>query len=366
MEKLNVVVIDQNILVRRAITNILKNKYSADVHSIKDLKNSEKVIREQNPDIVFLDIENPVDEALRYLKKLKVSFPNINFIVLGSRSKIGGEAVLNALQKGAVDFITKPKHKISQLLCGDHLEKRLLPIINEITKDKVTQKSSLTFPREKEYAADIAFADSPIKLVVIGGSIGGINTLRTMFKQFPADLAVPIVVVQHMPKIYSRLLADELDSLSPIEVNEAEDNITLMPNRAWIAKGGYHCEVQQVGMQSSLKLHRGPRKNGVRPSIDVLFKSAARLYGSEVLGVLVSGYATDGIFGAQAIKKAGGHIMVEDPVSAFADTLPKSIIESGLADESYSMEELGSQIASLISKRKSGAYENQSSVVNSH
>ncbi|WP_138429834.1 chemotaxis protein CheB [Fodinibius saliphilus] len=360
MEKFNAIVIDKNILVRRAIANVLRKEYGANVYTIKDFTNCKKVIEEQNPHIVFLDIEHPNDDALKQLEKLKNLFPQVTFVVLGSLSKEGGEAVLKGLEKGAADFVTKPQNNITRLLCGDHLEKRLPPIIKETAKENFELKTAKSISKDKESDYRNSVSRSTIKLIVIGSSIGGVKALRILFKQFTSNLNVPIVVVQHMPKVYSRVLADELNMISELVVEEADNNIPLNPPKVWIAKGGYHCEVQQLGANFYLNTHRGLRENNVRPSIDVLFRSAARLFGSEVLGVLLSGYGTDGVFGAQAIKKAGGHIFVQEPACAFADTLPKSVIESGLADKSYSIDILGKEIENYISDQQRKAFENLS------
>lgn len=363
MNKIKILVLEKDVLVRQAIAGILNSKcqckFEADVRVSGNIGESENIIRKMNPDVVFLDIEKSAADGYTVFNTLRVRYPGMPIVVISSRSENGARAVLYALRKGAVDFITKLEQNNALLLNGNHLLKRIPPIIDTVAR--IVSSSSKTAKRsagkvggnQKEVKEatknmDKVHHGKSLDLITIGGSMGGLDALYSIVKQLPGDFSVPIVVAQHFPQKYTRVLAHDLNKVSNLEVREAGGTDELMPGVIYIAPGGNHTEVQHNGNTTSFKIHRGPRENGVRPSMDVLFRSAAGLYGSGVLSVILSGYGNDGIAGARKIKDAGGQVLVQDPDNAQAAELPLTVLEAGLADNYYSAEQISRHILNRI------------------
>ena len=183
-----------------------------------------------------------------------------------------------------------------------------------------------------------------VDVVAIGVSTGGPKALATLLQQFPADLPVPVVVVQHMPPIFTKLLADRLDARLPIRVGEAAGGECLGPGQVWIAPGDHHMVVKRAGTKILLELNQEPTENSCRPAIDVLFRSVAAAYGTHVLAVVLTGMGSDGLRGCQAIHHAGGRILVQDEASSVVWGMPKCVVQAGIAGEILSLEALGPKI----------------------
>lgn len=355
MEKIKVLVLDDNILARQAISGILNQESDVMVRVSGEMKKSEQLVNEVNPDIVLLDIENSASDRYTIFNTLRVRFPNLPIVVISSRSEKGAEAALYALRNGAVNVITKPERSNALLFANRHLAKRIPPMIRGIERvisrdtvdrwivEKVARQQS---DNKKEHSEKVTgrMNRGPIRLIVIGGNMGGPKALNDILRNLPADFPVPIVSVQHLPKFYTRALAQILKEISPMEVREVIKETALIPGTAWLAPGGQHCEIKQRGNRPFLSIHRGPRENGVRPSIDILFRSAARLYGKGVLGIILSGNGVDGLAGARAVREEGGHVIVQDPESAMVDELPLSVIRKGLADHYSPAEQISRQL----------------------
>jgi two-component system chemotaxis response regulator CheB len=187
-----------------------------------------------------------------------------------------------------------------------------------------------------------------VGVVAIGVSTGGPNALAALLHPFPADLPVPVVVVQHMPPLFTRLLAERLDAKLAIRVAEAGGGERLQPGHAWLAPGDQHLTVTRAAHGVRLALNQAPPENSCRPSIDVLFRSLAEVYGAHVLAVVLTGMGQDGLLGCRAIHRAGGRILVQDQASSVVWGMPKCVAEAGLADEVLSLEALGPTIVRRV------------------
>lgn len=197
---------------------------------------------------------------------------------------------------------------------------------------------------------------SRVDVVAIGVSTGGPNALSMLLQQFPADLPVPIIVVQHMPPVFTKLLAERLDAKLSIRVREAAGGETLEPGHAWLAPGDRHLVVRREAHVHRLELNREAPVNSCRPSIDVLFHSVATVYGANTLAVVLTGMGSDGLHGCEAIHRAGGHILVQDQASSVVWGMPKCVAEAGIADEILSLEALGPRIVGRVREaRRRGA-----------
>lgn len=352
MKNINVLIIDENILVRRAITTVLQKHEQFRVYWLNDSpENLIEAVEEQGPDIVLLSIDNLNANGLEQLQQLQSTFTNLPIIVISPRSDEGAKAAITALRLGAVDFITKPKQKNLILFAERHLEKRLGPLLKSAHKIKERTNfdkemlESLAHPQQsfEDFTASPVPANN-IEMITIGGCTGAIESLFVILGNIPSDFAVPIVVVQHLPRTYTTCLAKTLDSFCNLTVKEAQNEEKLVGGTAYIAPGGFQCEVTYSGQSPVASIYRGLRENNMRPSIDVLFRSVSKFFGEKTLGVLLSGCGYDGLSGASEIRKHNGQFIVQDPRTAIAAELPLSAIKNGFTKEYYSPEKIAAQI----------------------
>lgn len=354
MDQIKILIIDKNILVRRAITMILQKKEGFQIFWENDeFERLAEVIKQIKPDVILLSVESLAGDGLELLQKLQTNFAQLPVIVISPRSEAGAKAAITALRLGAIDFLTKPEQKNLILFAERHLEKRLAPMIKAIysikERDNLDKEmlESLAQPQKSfEEFPSVDTGQLPKKIVVMGGCTGGVQTLFALLSKLPADLNIPIVAVQHLPKKFTGYLAEHLDAFCDITVREVQNREQLLPGNVYIAPGGYQCEVCQDGSAFFATIHRGPRENNMRPSIDVLFRSVAKTYGSKALAVLLSGCGYDGLAGTQEIRKHYGQVIVQDPRTAIAPELPLSALSKGITKEYYTPDE----IASLIIK----------------
>lgn len=371
MDSIKVLIIDQNILVRRALTNILNKNDIFDVAWVADnFDNIEDTVRENYPDVVLLSIDDMESAGFTILNNLHLKYPTLPIIVITPRSDEGAEAAINAMRLGALDFISKPAHKNLILFAERHLEKRLCPIIKAAQKIRKRNHldneilETLVHPQKTFKQIETGpKSETAAELVVVGGCTGGVQALFGMIEALPATLKVPVVVVQHLPRIYTQYLAQKMDTMADVSVHEAKDGVALEGGEVWIAPGGYQCEVGLSGYQKVLKTHRGMRENNMRPSIDMLFRSAAKVYGKKTLGILLSGCGYDGLSGAERIKQEGGQLIVHDPREAIAAELPLAAIRNGLTREYYSLEGLAEQIIQRATRMPAESMESSQDTV---
>jgi two-component system chemotaxis response regulator CheB len=189
-------------------------------------------------------------------------------------------------------------------------------------------------------------------VVAIGASTGGPNALTELIPEFPADFPVPIVIVQHMPPLFTRLLAERLNGLARLEVQEGKAGQRLQRGQIWIAPGGQHMTVDRKGSEFVLGLNYDPQENSCRPAVDVLFRSVAQTYGANVMAVVLTGMGTDGTRGSAVIREAGGEVIVQDEASSVVWGMPGSVVTAGLADRIYPLAGIGPEVVRRVSVRR--------------
>jgi len=192
-----------------------------------------------------------------------------------------------------------------------------------------------------------------VEVVAIGASTGGPNALAVLFPAFAADFPVPIVVVQHMPPVFTGRLAERLSSLSVVEMKEAENGAAVRPGRAWLAPGDFHVAVARDAEGVRLRTHQGPAENSCRPSADVLFRSVAEVYGAGVLAVVLTGMGRDGLRGCECIRAAGGQVLAQDAATSVVWGMPGVVARAGLADAVLPLGQLGPEIVRRVLKGRS-------------
>ena len=370
MNKIKVLIVDDSIFMRKALETLLSGE--PDIEIVGMAKNGLEAIEmaEQfKPDIITMDIEMPTMDGITALERIMKSNPT-PVIMVSSLTKEGADATLKALDLGAVDFMTKD----SQSFGGTDIEKGLKDKIRKFAKNKSLVKlltTSSTFnsnsnqsfriPGTHSHPASVStpFAHSSnvdgskrvvinktgIKRVVaLGTSTGGPQSLQKVIPLLPADLGVPVVVTQHMPPNFTQSLATRLNTLSKVEVVEAQGKEKLEPNVVYIAKGGYHLKFQKVGASVYTELSTEPSNVFNIPGVDVMVDSIAEIYGKECLGVIMTGMGSDGCKGLKNLKNMGGTIIAQNEPSCIVYGMPRAVVDAGIADEIVPLEEIAARI----------------------
>ncbi len=279
------------------------------------------------PDVVMLDIEMPEMDGLETLRRIRQRHPHLRTIMFSTLTVRGGAATLEALSLGADDYLAKPSSAGS-------LEQSLASLGAELIP-KIRQFFVPARPPAARPAPPLRAAPPRLRprVLAIGVSTGGPQALSRLIPGFPAGFPLPILIVQHMPTMFTRLLAERLQALSPLRVEEAAEGVAIAPGRVVVAAGGYHLKVRNAGPGSFVTaLDQGPHENSCRPSVDVLFRSLAEQYGGSVLSVILTGMGRDGLRGVEALKAAGGSTIVQDEATSVVWGMPGAVAEAGLAD----------------------------------
>src|SRR5271170_3931138 len=339
MTSIRILVVDDSLVIRRLLSDTLSGDRSLEVvGTASDGRIALAKIPLLKPDLITLDIEMPVMDGLETLAAVRKLYPKLPVIMFSTLTERGAAATLDALALGASDYATKPSNTASVAVAVECIRTELLPKIKALCG--VATSAAAHLP-PSDPASKLRARSSPrIEIVAIGTSTGGPNALAEVLPRIPGDFPVPVVVVQHMPPIFTRLLAERLASCSAIPVEEGRVGVTLTPGQAWIAPGNFHMNVMRVGAQWRLNVNQGPPENSCRPAVDVLFRSVAAAYGANVLGVVMTGMGADGVLGAQDIRDAGGDIIIQDEASSVVWGMPGLVHASGLDDAAYPVGQL--------------------------
>jgi len=327
--KVRVLIVDDSAVVRQTLTEILSS--DADIEVIAtagDPYVAAERIAEHVPDVITLDIEMPRMDGLTFLKKLMSQHP-IPVVICSSLAEEGAQSTLRALEYGAVEIVTKPKLGTKQFLEDSRVTfcqavkaaaaARLHPLGPMHTVEPKLTADAVLLP------ATHAMAETTEKVVVVGASIGGTEALKTFLETLPAD-SPGIVIVQHMPELFTRAFANRLDGLCEITVKEAESNDTVIRGRALIAPGNHHLLLKRSGARYYVEVKDGPLVCRHRPSVDVLFRSAARYAGQNAVGVIMTGMGDDGARGMLEMMQAGAFTIAQDEATCVVFGMPKEAI----------------------------------------
>lgn len=360
--KTRVLIVDKDVLVRLLITKIIRNysNYSV-VGSCFLLESAPDMIFELQPDVILLDVSDLTDNDFKILSKIRKKYPLLPLILLSERNNFGALGVIKGLELGAVDYITKPDRPGILLFAGNHFQKRLIPTIRAAILGKKLSRDFFGLeadPSASEHEANfekqnegICEENGQIEAVVIGGCTGAPQALLSLLPKLPPDFPVPIIIALHMPKIYTEVFAEELNSRSHLKVMEGYSGAALKPGEVWLAPGGYHIIIKREVDQLKLFVHRGPRENTCRPSIDVLFRSAVKACGKNVMALVLSGRGKDGVDGSKTINRAGGQVIIQDRKSSKSWELPGIVAKMQVADCVCSLDKMDQELVERVSDR---------------
>jgi two-component system chemotaxis response regulator CheB len=335
-QKIGVLIVDDSAVVRQTLKEVLSSDPEIEVIATAgDPFVAADRIAEQVPDVITLDIEMPRMDGLTFLKKLMSQHP-IPVVICSSLADEGAQSTLRALEYGAVEIVTKPKLGAKQFLEDSRITLCEAVKAAAATRLRVLRPSHTVEPKLNADAilspATHAMVETTEKVVVIGASTGGTEALKTLLEAFPADTP-GIVIVQHMPELFTRAFANRLDGLCSITVKEAETNDTVIRGRALIAPGNHHLLLKRSGARYYVEIKDGPLVCRHRPSVDVLFRSAARYAGQNAIGAILTGMGDDGARGMLEMKQAGAVTIAQDEATCVVFGMPKEAIRMNGVDK---------------------------------
>jgi len=354
MNPIRVLVVDDSAAVRRTLRILISEDPELEVAGVAANGRIALAMLEQTvPDLVTLDLEMPEMDGPATLAHLRSKHPRLPVIIFSSASERGALATLEALSRGATDYVTKPCRLFGPGEALPSIREQLLPKIKMLC----TRRNHLCLPACLREPSAVRFhSDSKIEVVAIGTSTGGPSALTEVLAALPRDLPVPVVVVQHMPPKFTRFLAERLSIVCALPVREASDGERLLPGTAWIAPGGFHLAVARRARAAQLQLLRTPPENSCRPSVDVLFRSLAESFGSGVLAIVMTGMGRDGLQGARDISVAGGRVWAQDAATSVVWGMPGFVVGSGLAERVLPLPLIGPEIVRTVwESRRSGS-----------
>ena len=340
MPPVRVLVVDDSVVVRKLLSEALASvpqlqlAGTASNGAIALAK-----IPQLNPDVVTLDIEMPGLNGIETLTEIRKLYPSLPVIMFSTLTEHGAAITLEALSLGASDYLTKPTNTSSLASSVAQVRRELTAkILSLVGRDQKVNFVSVPHPNRRKSAG------AAVEILAIGTSTGGPKALAELIPHLPSGFPVPVVVVQHMPPLFTRLLAERLNSQSQIRVSEAEAGGPLEPGHVWIAPGDHHMTISPRGAQTVLSLNQEPPENSCRPAVDVLFRSVAQAYGPSTLAVVMTGMGSDGARGAAHIHEAGGEIFVQDEPTSVVWGMPGAIVSAGLADKICPLEEISQEV----------------------
>lgn len=309
------------------------------------------------PDVVLLDFEMPEMDGLETVRELRKIDARVPIIMFSSLTERGASVTLEALSLGASDYVAKPSN-VDITATLEAISRELIPKIRALCHLPDLQPNLIPSPRPCLPAPSTILAPrarllAPVQVVAIGVSTGGPDALTRLLPSLPANFPVPVVIAQHMPPIFTSLLAARLAAKSALPVRECVSGELLTPGCVVIAPGDFHMVVNQENGVMILRTHQGPRENFCRPSVDVLFRSLANVYGARALAVVLTGMGQDGLKGCETLRQAGARIYVQDEASSVVWGMPGFVARGGLADKILPLDHLGAEIVRATAMQRS-------------
>jgi two-component system chemotaxis response regulator CheB len=359
MRKIRVLIVDDSVVVRRIVTRMLSDE--PDIEVVGTAANGRIALARLqglNPDAIVLDVEMPEMDGLATLAALRKTHARLPVIMFSTLTERGASATLDALSLGASDYVTKP----SSIAMPASLEAVRQELIGKLKlfcsgpAETVAQagRSAKSALPPALFAAPERAHRKPAEIVAIGVSTGGPNALAELMPGFPAELAVPLLIVQHMPPIFTRLLAERLAARSRIPIMEAQSGQLVRPGHAYLAPGDFHLVVERRGDHVHLRTNQEPPENWCRPAADVLFRSVASAYRGAALAVVMTGMGQDGLRGCEEIRRAGGQVLAQDEASSVVWGMPGFVVRAGLADRVAPLGELAGEIMQRVRNANTG------------
>lgn len=361
--KIRVLIVDDAVVIRRIVTDVLAEDPEIEIAgTAANGRIALQKLTQVNPDILTLDVEMPDMNGLEALKELRKTHPRLPVIMFSTLTERGANATIEALTLGASDYVTKPANVGQVAVALQRIREQLIPKIKLLcprgdAPGALPPRTATALPRPATQAPSVTplAAARPttsvppaIDVLAIGVSTGGPNALAEIFPHLPANLPVPVVLVQHMPPMFTKFLAERLNAQSPLTIREAAGGEVLQPGTVYIAPGDYHMTVERRGANIVTALNQAPPENSCRPAVDVLFRSVSETYRSSILALILTGMGQDGLRGCEDIKRWGGSVFVQDEATSVVWGMPGFVAKAGLADRILPLQDVAPEIVRRI------------------
>ncbi len=364
--KIRVLVVDDAVAMRRIISDVIASDPELEVAGVAANGHiALQKIPQVNPDILTMDVEMPEMDGVATVRALRKLYPRLPVIMFSTLTQRGAEATIDALSAGATDYVTKPANVGSVTESISRLQKELLPRL------KVHCRKPAAVPPATAAATAIARPPAPmavpvrpvslavpraagsqtVEVLCVGSSTGGPNALADVFATLAKPVRVPVLIVQHMPPVFTRILAERLAKVAGIPAFEAAEGQEVQAGHIYLAPGGWHLELRRDGAKLRTHLHEGPPENSCRPAVDVLFRSVAQHFGAGTLAVVLTGMGQDGLRGCEAIHAQGGRVLAQDEASSVVWGMPGHVASAGLADAVLPLSQIGQEISRRLQQR---------------
>lgn len=354
---IRVLVVDDSAVIRRLVTSALSEDPDIDViGTAANGRIALAKIAQLRPDAVTLDIEMPELDGLGTLAELRRTDPRLPVVMFSTLTEKGALTTLEALSLGASDYVTKPANVGSIAESFASVREQLVPKLKALCASG--GRSALLTRRADTRAVPVAVPPgapvtgerrtTPLEAVVLGCSTGGPDALASVLAALPGDLPVPILVVQHMPPLFTTIFAQRLDNGSALRVAEATPGAVAAPGTVLIAPGDHHMTLRRSAAGVTVRLDQGPQENFCRPAVDPLFRSAAEVYGGDVLAVVLTGMGQDGAAGCKVLKDRGASVLVQDEQTSVVWGMPGAVAAAGLADQVLPLDQVAGAVTAAV------------------
>jgi two-component system, chemotaxis family, protein-glutamate methylesterase/glutaminase len=343
-DQIDVWIVNDSKYMTQLLSDLISKNNIKVTNTARDGAEALRKLNSKKPDVILLDLEMPTMDGLTFIEEVVKQDKLVPIIVVSSFTQDGAKIVLDALENGALDFVpisnTNPEN-ISEL--KENLISKIETAAKSEPKHLIIKNIEKLRPRRKKLTAPHAAT----RIIVIGSSTGGPNAVQSIISSLPSDLPAAILVVQHMPKEFTGPLALRLNENSDLPVKEAEDGDIIKEGTVLVAKGGYHMLVEP---NMRIKLVDGPKRFGVKPAVNMTMVSASEVFGSNTIGILLTGMGHDGAFGMKSIKKRGGKTIAQDSSSSVIYGMPKAAVDLKAVDKLLPTEKIPETIQEEVEK----------------
>lgn len=349
MPKHRVLVVDDSVVIRRLLCELLERDPAIDVvGTASNGRIALEKIPHLNPDFVTLDVEMPEMDGLETLRRIRRTHPRLPVVMFSTLTDQGAQVTCEALAAGASDYVAKPSNVGSVTEAIRRVSAELIPKIHTLCGASDPPRRPVKRPRGTARGAGRP------EIIVIAASTGGPDALARVLEPLPRTFSIPIAIVQHIPPLFTEHLARRLNQICKVEVVEASDQIEMTPGRAVLARGDRHLELKRQATRLVGRLTEGPPENSCRPAADVLFRSAARVFGAGCLAVVLTGMGRDGALGCEIVAEAGGRVVAQDEATSVVWGMPRAVVEAGHADQVMSLNDISGEMQRSVNRPSPG------------